>query len=83
MLGRQRQADQTATVTGHEVDGFRRHFLGGQGKIPLVLAVLVIDDDDDLAVANIFQCFPYRMESHRSLPDIRLFLRFRRRIALD
>ncbi len=42
LLG-QREADQPAAVAGHEVDGLRRHVLGGQGQVALVLAVLVVD----------------------------------------
>src|SRR5919108_309085 len=49
---RHRHADQTAPVPGHEVDRFGRHLLGGNRQIALVLAVLVVDDDDHAAVAD-------------------------------
>jgi DNA-binding NarL/FixJ family response regulator len=53
----ERQADQTAPVTGHEV-----HVLGGamtrrQKKVAFVLAVLVIHDDNHASGANIFDDF--------------------------
>src|SRR6185312_46471 len=40
-------ADEAAPVLGHEVDGFRRHLVGRHQEIALVLAVLVVDDDQD------------------------------------
>ena len=48
-LRRQAQADQAAAVRGHEVDGLGRHELGGDGEVALVLAVLVVDHDHELA----------------------------------
>ena len=47
-----RQADQPAAVRGHEIDRLRRDALRGDGQIAFVLAVLVVDDDDHLAVAD-------------------------------
>src|SRR5579862_2311755 len=51
---RKRQADQPAPVDGHEVDGLGRDELGGHGKVAFVFAVLVIDDDQHAAGADLF-----------------------------
>ncbi len=51
-LRRHRQADQPAAVPRHEVDRFGRDLLGGDRQIALVLAILIVDDDDHLAGAN-------------------------------
>ena len=45
----QGQADQAAAMLGHEVDGFRRHVLGGHDEVALVFAVLFVDQDDHAA----------------------------------
>ena len=45
-VGRQREADEPAAVLGHEVDRLRRRELGGHREVALVLAVLVVADDD-------------------------------------
>ena len=47
------QADEAAAVAGHEVDGFGRDVLGGQGQVAFVLAVLVIDHDHHAAGADL------------------------------
>ena len=52
-LSGQGQADQTPSVQGHEVDRLGRDQLGRADQITLVLAVLVVRDDDDLAVAQV------------------------------
>ena len=52
-LAGQSQADQPAPVQGHEVDHLGRRKLRGTDEIALVLAILVIGHDDDLAVAQI------------------------------
>ena len=46
-------ADQAAPVLGHEVDGLGRHSVGRHDEIALVLPVLVVDDDDHLALADL------------------------------
>jgi hypothetical protein len=43
-LRRERKADESPSVHGHEVDGLRRDLLGRHHEVALVLAVLVIDD---------------------------------------
>ena len=40
---------------GHEVDGVGRHELGGHHEVALVLAVLVVDDDDHLAGGDVLE----------------------------
>ena len=52
LLG-QREADEPAPVRRHEVDGVGRHELGGHRQVALVLAVLVVDEDDHLAGAHV------------------------------
>ena len=49
---RHRDADQPPAVRGHEVDDLRRDLLRRYGQIAFVLAILIVDDDDHLAVAN-------------------------------
>ena len=51
-VGQNRHAELAAAVGDHEVDQRRRHFLGRANEVPLVLAILIIHDDDDLAAAN-------------------------------
>ncbi len=51
-LRRERQADETTAVSGHEVDDLRRHLFGGANQIALVLPIFIVGDDDDLAAAN-------------------------------
>ena len=46
LLG-QAEADQPAALRGHEVDRLRGRELGGDRQVALVLAVLVVDDDDE------------------------------------
>ena len=39
--------------SGHEVDELGRDELGGAHQVALVLAILIVRDDDDLAVAQV------------------------------
>jgi hypothetical protein len=50
-LAHHREADQAAAVFGHEIDRIRRRHLRRNDQIAFVLAVLVIDQDEDAAVA--------------------------------
>ena len=45
-LGRQREADQAAAVARHEVHVLGSHLRGGHDEVALVLAALVVEDDD-------------------------------------
>ena len=51
LLG-QRQADEPAPVARHEVDRLGRDQIGGHGQVALVLAILVVDQDDHAAGAD-------------------------------
>jgi len=51
------QADEPARVCRHEVDRVRSSELGGDRQVALVLAVLVIDDDDHAALADVLDRF--------------------------
>ena len=49
----ERQADKTATVAGHEVDGLGRDVLGSKGQVAFVFAVFIVDHDDHAAGADV------------------------------
>ena len=48
-----RRADESLGIRRHEVDVLRRDRRGGDDQVALVLAVLIVDDDDHLAVLDI------------------------------
>ena len=50
---RQREANKTATILGHEVDGIRRRHLRGNDEVALVLAIFRIDENDHAAVLHL------------------------------
>ncbi len=52
-LGGERHADQAAALLAHEVDRLGGHLLGRHHEVALVLAVLVVHDDDHLALADV------------------------------
>ena len=52
LLG-QRQADQPAAVAGHEVDRVGRRHLRRNDEVALILAVVVVDEDEHPAVAGL------------------------------
>ena len=52
-LAGEREADQAAAVGGHEVDRGRRAHLRRDDEVALVLAVLVVDEDEHPAVARV------------------------------
>src|SRR5580692_111122 len=47
------EADQAASILGHEVDGFGRDLLGGESDVAFVLAVFIVDYDDHAAGAEL------------------------------
>src|SRR5262249_2536457 len=49
-------ADQPAAILRHEVDGIRGHPVRGHEEIALVLAILVVDHDQDAAGAHLRHC---------------------------
>ncbi len=56
-LAGQRQANEAASVHRHEVDDLRRHLFGGDGKVALVLAVLVVHYDEHAPRARFLDGF--------------------------
>src|SRR5580765_5708914 len=60
------QADQPTSVTSHEVDYFRCRLLGGTDKIAFILAILVVNDDNHFAVANVGDGFVNGCKRHKS-----------------
>jgi len=58
------EADQATSVRGHEVDRFGSDVLGGNREIAFVLTIFVVNDDQDLTLAEILDCFRYRGERH-------------------
>ena len=54
-LAGHRQADEAAPVARHEVDRLGRDLLGGDRQVALVLAVLVVDDDEHAAGADVLE----------------------------
>ena len=66
-LLRQAEADQAARVHGHEVDRLGRRELGRDRQVALVLAVGRVDDDDELALADVLDRLFDRGERSRGL----------------
>ena len=64
LLG-QAEADQAARVRRHEVDRLGRRELRGDRQVALVLAVRVVDDDDDAALADLLDRLLDRGERRR------------------
>src|SRR5581483_3308985 len=61
-----RRADVAGRVVEEERDLLRRHELGRHDQVAFVLAILVIDDDDDLATADRGDCVLDRCEGHQA-----------------
>src|SRR5947209_17882895 len=76
-------ADQTARFPGHEVDRLGRRQLSGHDQIAFVLSILVIDNDDEAAGADILDCFTNCAKWHIVLPGqcITSFSRYLARIS--
>jgi hypothetical protein len=55
-LGSQGETDQPTGMFGHEVDGLGRHVLGGNDEIAFVLAIFVIDEDDEFPLLDVPNC---------------------------
>ena len=47
-----READQAASVLGHEVDRLGRYLLCSKGEVAFVLAVFIVHDDDHAACTD-------------------------------
>ena len=67
-LAGERQADESAAVQRHEVDHLGRDQLGRAHEVALVLAVLVVRDDHDLAVAQVLDRLLDRAEGAHDAP---------------
>ena len=61
------QADQPPAMRRHEVDRVRRAHLGGDDEVALVLAVLVVDEDEHPAVARVLDDLLHRGDRVREL----------------
>ncbi len=57
----ERCAEHAACVFQHEVHHFRRDFLCGANQVAFILAVFIIDNDDELAVAEVLNGLFYRI----------------------
>ena len=69
-LAGEREADETPPVQRHEVDRLGRDQLRRADEVALVLAVLVVGHDDDLAVAQVLNSLLDGAEStHGSVPE--------------
>ena len=64
LLG-QGQADQAATVACHKVDIIGGDFFRRHQQVALVLAVLVVHNDDHLALTDIFDNFFGSIQFHK------------------
>ena len=53
----QGETDETAPMRRHEVDRFRRNLVRSKREVTLVLAVFIVDDDENLPLAEIFDRF--------------------------
>ena len=49
------EADEAASVAGHEVDGLGGDELGGEGEVTFVFAVFIVDDDDHASGTNLLE----------------------------
>ncbi len=63
-------ADEPAPVGGHEVDRLRGDAIRRDGEVALVLAVLVVDDDHELAGADVLDRVIDGCERHLSAPRV-------------
>src|ERR1700686_3514950 len=59
-----RHANEAGTVTRHEADVLGSHQLRGNDEVALVLAVFVVDDDDELARIEISDRLRDRSQAH-------------------
>ena len=67
MLGRDRHADQAAPVFRKKVDLFRRDEIGRENQIALVLAILVVHQDNDMTATDLLDQLGGRRKAARRL----------------
>lgn len=69
----EREADQSAGMLGHEVDGFGRDVLGGDDDVAFVLAVFLVNQHDHFAGLDVGDDFLDRGQcAHAVLPSLRV-----------
>ncbi len=68
ILRRQRKTDPAAGKPEHEVDDLGRDTFGRADEVTLVLAVLVVDDDDHLPRGQVGNGLRNRRQGHGALP---------------
>ncbi|MNR54925.1 hypothetical protein D3C85_1752040 [compost metagenome] len=68
MLVGQGQADQATGFAGHEADRLGGAHFRRQQQVALVLAVLVVDQQDHPAPAEVFDDFFDAIERHGAVP---------------
>ncbi len=66
----EREANQSSPVTRHEVHVLGPHELGGHDEVTLVLAVLVVHDDDHPASTDVLEQLVDGIESPHSINTI-------------
>src|SRR3546814_6173110 len=75
----QRQADEAAAMRRHEVDRVRRRHLRGNDEVALILAVLVVDEDEHAPVArlgdNLFGARHRRQRSEAHTSELQSLMR--------
>ena len=64
-LFRQGQTDEATTMLGHKVDGLGRSKLGSNDEVAFVLSALVVDEDDEVALAKGFEDLGDGCERHQ------------------
>jgi len=57
-------------VAGHEADVVGRYFLRGDDQVAFVLAVLVVDHDDELALLEVFDRLGDGGEAHPVVDEV-------------
>ena len=50
------ETDQPTGMSGHEINGLRRHVLSGNDEIAFILAIFVIDEDDEFPLLDVPNC---------------------------
>jgi len=64
-IGIERKADQTTSVGGHEIDGFWCDLIGCNREITLVLAILIVHHDKNLALPEVLNRLRNGSKRHR------------------
>jgi hypothetical protein len=43
-------------MSGHKIDGLRRHMFGGDDEIAFILTIFIVDEDDEFALFDVPDC---------------------------